>query len=539
MIRIDKIAIWVAFLFVIAACQNRKDTGNEAITDRPNILFAIADDASFPHMGAYGADWIDTPAFDLVAKNGILFMNAYTPNAKCAPSRAAILTGRNSWQLEEAANHWPHFPQKFKVYTEVLAGQGYFTGSTGKGWAPGIAKTKEGEPRHLAGQPYQKKTTDPPTSEISSTDYAANFQAFIDEKPDDKPFSFWYGALEPHRGYEWRSGIEKGEMSTNQINSVPGFFPDNDTVRTDMLDYGFEIEHFDDHLGRMLKILEERGELENTVVVVTSDNGMPFPRAKGQAYEFSNHLPLAIMWPAGINRPGRKVADFVSFIDFAPTFLELAGTTPTNTGMQSITGRSLVDIFESTKSGDVVPNRDHVLVGKERHDVGRPNDQGYPIRGIVTDDFLYVHNFKTERWPAGNPRTGYLNTDGSPTKTWILDHQNAPSYSMYWEQSFGKRPASELYDLQKDSANMMNLLNQQENSEAYRETAEQLRQRLFEELKRQGDPRMLGNGHVFDGYIYADSSNQNFYRRYMSRELDKSDAGWVNPSDFESKESEM
>jgi len=86
----------------------------------PNILFAIADDASFPHMGAYGTDWVDTPAFDQVAHEDLLFTRAYTPNAKCAPSRASILTGRNSWQLEAAANHWPYFPAAFKTYAEAL-----------------------------------------------------------------------------------------------------------------------------------------------------------------------------------------------------------------------------------------------------------------------------------------------------------------------------------------------------------------------------------------------------------------------------------
>src|SRR5690606_3009331 len=116
------------------------------------------------------------------------------------------------------------------------------------------------------------------------------------------------------------------------------FWPDNDTVRADMLDYAYEIEYFDQHLQRMLDILEARGELENTLVVVTADNGMPFPRTKGQEYEYSNHLPLAVMWPAGISSPGREVNDFVSFIDFSPTFLELAEVEAAGSGMQPITG---------------------------------------------------------------------------------------------------------------------------------------------------------------------------------------------------------
>ncbi len=104
---------------------------------RPNILFAVADDWGFGHAGAYGCKWIDTPAMDRVAREGILFNQAYTPNAKCSPSRACIITGRNPWQLKEAGNHWSVFPAEFKSFQEALGEQGYFTGMTGKGWGPG------------------------------------------------------------------------------------------------------------------------------------------------------------------------------------------------------------------------------------------------------------------------------------------------------------------------------------------------------------------------------------------------------------------
>ena len=95
---------------------------------RPNILFAVADDISFPHMGAYGPSWVSTPGFDRVAQEGLLFSRAYTPNAKCAPSRSIILTGRHSWQLGAAANHWPYFPEEFRTYAEALSEHGYHVG---------------------------------------------------------------------------------------------------------------------------------------------------------------------------------------------------------------------------------------------------------------------------------------------------------------------------------------------------------------------------------------------------------------------------
>jgi arylsulfatase A-like enzyme len=498
----------------------------EKAPPRPNILFCIADDASYPLMGAYGCSWIKTPAFDRVAKEGILFTNAYTPNAKCAPSRSCILTGRNSWQLEEAANHIPYFPAKFKTYAETLAEHGYHVGHTGKGWAPGVPGEIDGKKRELAGPAWQAKKSKPPAGGISPCDYAANFDEFLAARPEGEPFCFWYGGYEPHRGYEFGSGAAKGGKSLDDVSQVYPFWPDNETVRNDLLDYAFEVEHFDTHVGRMLDALEKLGELDNTLVLVTADNGMPFPRIKGQEYEYSNHLPLAAMWKGGIQKSGRTVDDFVSFIDFAPTFLELAGVKPIQSGMQPCEGRSLSDIFSSPKSGVVNPERDHVLIGKERHDVGRPHDWGYPIRGIVKDGFLYLRNFEPTRWPAGNPETGYLNTDGSPTKTECLKARTTPGMEKYWQESFGKRPAEELFRIASDRDCMSDLAANPD----YAEVKQRLETQMIDELKKQGDPRMFGRGYIFDQYEYADPQ-RDFYERYMSGE--KLKAGWVNPSDFE------
>ena len=496
---------------------------------KPNILFVIADDASFPHMGAYGTSWVKTPAFDRIAAGGILFTNAYTPNAKCSPSRSAILTGRNSWQLEEAANHVPFFPEKFMSFIEVLGDYGYNTGFTGKGWAPGNPGEKDGKPRELTGPRFQKFSLDPPTSAISINDYTKNFEDFLEAQSDDEPFFFWYGSTEPHRVYEFQSGVNKAGKNLTDITVVPAFWPDIDSVRHDMLDYAMEIEYFDHHLQQMIEVLEKRGELENTLIIVTSDNGMPFPRVKGNAYEWSHHMPFAVMWPDGIKQPGRTVDDFISFIDIAPTVLELAEISPLEVGMPEITGKSLLDIFNSNLSGRIEKYRNAVIIGQERHDVGRPNDVGYPIRGIITDGYVYLYNFETDRWPAGNPETGYLNTDGSPTKTVILNRRKVPDSASYWSESFGKRPTEELYLKKTDPECMNNLSLHPEHQSA----KEALKKQLFEQLGAEGDPRMFGRGEVFDEYPYADPNTANFYSRYLKGETPK--AGWVNETDFENE----
>ena len=516
------------FSGLILAAGTSALTGCGQVTGKtaplPNILFCISDDQSFPHAGAYGCTWVKTPAFDRVAREGILFTNAYTPNAKCAPSRSTILTGRNPWQLEEAANHVPYFPAKFRTFPEVLLESGYFTGFTGKGWAPGDPGKINGKRRELTGPGFQQHKLIPPAKNISNNDYAANFEAFLDANTEGKPFFFWYGSTEPHRAYEYGAGVSKGGKALSDISRIPGCWPDNDTVRNDMLDYAFEIEHFDSQLGKMLAILGKRGLLENTIVVVTSDNGMPFPRVKGNSYERANHLPLAVMWPEGIRIPGRVVSGFISFIDFAPTFLELAGVDPVTAGMQPVTGRSIVPILKNNEADGA---RDYMLLGRERTDLGRPADAGYPIRGIIREGYIYLRNYEPGRWPAGNPETGYMDCDGSPSKTWILNDRRIKGKSYWWDMNFGKRSGEELYQIAGDPDCLLNLAS----DPAQTERLNNLKSLMEDELKKQGDPRMFGQGHIFDEYPYSEPERIRFYERFMAGEPVK--ANWIEETDIE------
>lgn len=516
------VTMMLAFCFCVASAQDS--------VKQPNILFCIADDASWQHMSAYSqATWVNTPNFDQVAKEGLLFTNAYTPNAKCAPSRASILTGRNPWQLEEAGNHNPYFPAKFITFMEALDKNGYHVGYTGKGWAPGVSVDKNGKPRTLTGKQYSdiKIETSTLTKNISALDYPANFEAFLNDKSKDQPFVFWFGSFEPHRAYEYGSGVEKGGKKLSDIDIVPDFWIDNDTVRNDMLDYALEVEYFDTQLGKMLHVLEKAGELENTIIVVTSDNGMPFPRVKGHVYEYDNHLPLAIMWKNQIPNPGRTINEYVSFIDFAPTFLEAAGLGEKESNMQTIQGKSLMTVLKSKTDK---PIRDFVLLGRERTDVGRPHDQGYPVRAIVKGNFIYQKNYEPDRWPSGNPETGYMDTDGGPTKTTLLNANRNGQYQDLWLLSFGKKPAEELYQIDVDPFSMNNLAS----DPSYNEVKNALESQMEAELKAQKDPRMFGKGNMFDKYPYSRTDLANFYERFMNGE--KMKTSWIEISDFEPSE---
>jgi hypothetical protein len=182
-------------------------------------------------------------------------------------------------------------------------------------------------------------------------------------------------------------------------------------------------------------------------------------------------------------------------------------------------------IITSNRSGQIEKDRDYVLVGKERHDTGRPNDVGYPIRGIFKDSMLYLKNFEVDRWPSGNPETGYLNTDGSPTKTEILKARRSGDNTYYWKTNFGKRAAEELYNISKDPFCMNNLAG----NLGYAILKSQLKIEMESKLTAQGDLRMLGYGHLYEQYPFT--RNGNFYGRFMAGE--RTEAGWVNESDFE------
>ena len=497
---------------------------------RPNILLFVFDDASYEHFKANGSKWVNTPGFDRVAKEGILFKNFYTPNAKCAPSRSSMLTGLYPWQLKEAGNHLGFFPSEFRVITEALADNGYRTGHTGKPWGPGIAKKANGEARLLTGIPYQKRVTNPPTTGISGIDYTANFFDFLAGNNEDEPWFFWCGGWEPHRAYEFGSGASKGSKSIGVIDKVPAYLPDTDSVRHDLLDYGYELEYFDSHIERIVAGLRARGELDNTLIIVTSDNGMPFPRSKGYSFDSSNHLPMAVMWPKGIKSPGRTVANYHSTVDLVPTFLELSRTSVKISGMCQPAGKSMVSTLKDGSKGDS-SDKGVLYFGRERNDFGRPQNQGYPSRSVMKDDFLYIINFKPDRFPAGNPETGYLDVDGSPSKTAILNMKRSGANSWFYGQSFGLRPKEELYYLANDRDCINNLA---ENSK-YAEIKERLKSSLLKKLHSQKDPRVLGQGDVFDNYPFMSADYWNFWERVQSKEIKDpaSKTTWVEPTDYE------
>ncbi len=449
--------------------------------ERPNILFCIADDWGWPHASAYGDPVVETPAFDRIAREGVLFEHAYVSSPSCTPSRNAILTGQYHWRLGPGANLWSWLDVSHPVYPLLLEEAGYHVGSWRKSWGPGKLELGGYTDKHPAGQPYP-----------------GGLQSFLDARPDEAPFCFWLGSHDPHRGYKLASGRASG-MDIDRVK-VPGFYPDVQQIRSDIADYYFEVQRFDRDVAAALQLLEDRGELEKTLVVITGDHGMPFPRCKSNIYEMGVRVPLAIRWGSELKgRPqeilGGKFSGFVSLTDLAPTFLAAAGlsTPPVMTGQALLP--ELVD-----SSGE--SSREHVVYGMERHTAGRPGHVGYPCRGVRTPSWSYIRNYAPDRWPAGDPPQ-YADCDPhtgagkAVTKTWILENREGDGEQFY-QLCFGKRPAEELYDMQADPDQLNNLATNPE----FAEQKIKLARLLDEDLASSGDPRATGGGDEFDRYPY-------------------------------------
>lgn len=461
---------------------------------RPNILFCISDDQSWLHTSIGGDNIVKTPHFDRVAKEGLLFRNAFTSCPSCAPSRAAILTGQDFWRLEEGGLLMGRLKTKFKIYTRLLLDSGYQVGFTGKGYQPGATDYRRPGP---TGDAFAGKKSKPLAKGMNNNDYAGNFDAFLEQRDKSKPFCFWYGGTEPHRKYEFKSGAKSGMKLENV--KVPPFFADSEDVRHDILDYYLEIQWFDTHLGRMLKTLEEAGALENTLVIVTSDNGMPFPRAKATAYNYGVHMPLAIRWGGGINKPGRVIYDFVNHTDFAPTFLQAAGLPIP----EEMTGQSLMPLFQTEKDGWVEDSRQYTVSGLERHVWARPKGVCYPRRVIHTKEYVYIRNYEPERWPMGCPdftasHQGFFgDIDAGPTKTYMMAHKTSEADKKAYDMSFGKLPAEELYAIETDPEQLVNLAGNPER----KAVKEKLSKQLQDHLTQRKDPRALGQS-PWDDYPF-------------------------------------
>ncbi len=359
--------------FALSSCTSDQSAN---VKKPPNILIAISDDQSWAHAGAYGSPFVKTPAFDRVAREGVLFSNAIAPSPGCAPSRGALALGRYPWQNGRAGNHQSLWPEQYKTLADRLQENGYHTGFTGKGvgpffWALGGRETDP------AGEEYQPSPNRSAVRLHQRHRLRGEFRTFSRESAwRESPSISGTAPTNPIDG----SSRERERLPEKRPQQavVPSFLPDAAPVRTDLLDYANEIEWFDRHLGRMIDKLKSIGELENTIIIVTSDNGMAFPAAKANCREYGIHVPLAVRWDAGAV-PGRVVDDLISFVDILPTIAEATELQLPDT--TRLAGKSFLDILRSNQQGQVDLARTAVFSGRERHSSSRYYNLSYPAPG--------------------------------------------------------------------------------------------------------------------------------------------------------------
>lgn len=450
-------------LLVMLTGLHFKPQNTNLLAKRPNILFCIADDWSGDHASVYGDKTVSTPTFDRMAKEGALFKRAFCATPSCSPSRASILTGQYPHRLEEGGNLWGSLSIRYPNYTQLLEKQGYLVGISRKGWGPGN-DTIGGYKHNPAGQTYK------------------NFEEFYAKKSVNQPFCYWFGSTDPHRPYEKGSG-EKIGLRVESVQ-VPPCFPDVPEVRRDILDYYFEVQRFDKEVGNIIQFLEQKGELENTIVVITSDNGMPFPRAKANLYDLGTKMPLVVAWKARI-KGGKVINEMVNLIDLAPTFLQAAGLRVP----KEMSGKSLLPLLEGKRKENLEKVQ---FLERERHAYVRPNNVGYPSRAVRTNQFLYIANFEPTLYPAGNPEFIYTvgkygDCDNSPTKSYILENKDKPEVAPFYRLAFEKRTEEELYDLEKDPVQLNNVVE----NPTYAKELDKLRTMLRKWQKQTQDPRYI------------------------------------------------
>jgi N-sulfoglucosamine sulfohydrolase len=513
-------------LLLSGACSN-------AFADqRPNIVFAFADDWG-RHAGIYSEvdgpgtenDIAQTPNFDRLSREGVLFTNAFVNAPSCTPCRSSILSGQHFWRTGRGAIlQGAVWDDNIPSWPLLLKADGYHIGYTFKVWSPGKPinapfgsnenKYSDGGRQFNGFSQYVTKAVESGKTAKEAKQFLinqvrTNFQSMLKDK-EGKPFAYWFGPTNVHRKWIKGSGKRIWNIDPDGLKGkLPKFLPDVAEVREDFADYLGEAAAFDTALGALIDELKTAGVYDNTIIVVSGDHGPAgFPHGKCNLYDFGTRVPLCIAGP-GING-GRIVQDFTTLPDLAPTFLAAA-----NVSIPSVmTAQSLWPTLKSQASGLVDPTRTEVFTGRERHvATARAGNLPYPQRAIRNKDYLYIINFKPDRFPLGDPRNlndgntpptldrltnntfcTLADEDAGPTKAWIVTNRKNPDVKPFFDNAYGKRPMEELYDLKVDPHQLNNVASHRE----YHSLKNSLKNKLLGTLRETKDPRMVNDGEYFD-----------------------------------------
>lgn len=386
-----------------------------AKTRRPNFIFYITDDISWNDLACYGHPVAQTPALDAMAQEGVVFENAYLTISSCSPSRCSIITGRYPHNTGAPELHTA-LPTDQAVFPQRLREAGYYTLLSGKNHMGDVRRAFDVIDR---GQ-------GPGAQE--------NWVELLRDRPKDKPFFFWLASKDAHRGWTFTGEAPRYDPDAMR---VPPYLYDGPKTRQDLADYFHEVSRCDYYAGKLREELERQGIADNTYVVFCGDNGRPFPRCKTRLYDDGIKTPL-IVWAPGQLAPARTEA-FVSSVDFAATFLDLAGLEP----MPTSQGVSFKPLLEDPAAAV----RDYVFAEHNWH-VFQAHE-----RMVRWRDWVYIRNAWPERMN--------LCVEGAP---------EFPAGEELWQaEEDGKlkpeqrdiflkpRPAEELYNVAQDPDQLDNL----------------------------------------------------------------------------------
>ncbi|MFO0940371.1 MAG: sulfatase [Pirellulales bacterium] len=444
--------------------------------DRPNILFLLSDDHSAPYLGCLGYPALRTPALDKLAKEGILYDRFFTSCPQCVPSRAALMTGRSPVALRMVRFTSP-LPGDIPALPDLLRDKaGYFTGIAGRSYhLDGPATNAQKNAAPVMGEVMDrmnlrtfKERADYVEKAGGMTNFGGKLEKFLDQVPANKPWFFWLGFSDPH--HVWETVSSKGKIDPAKI-SLPAHLPDLPGVREDLAAYLQEVEHLDEDVDSVLKILEKHGLANNTLVIFLGDNGMAMPHGKGYLTDPGINTPCIVRWP-GVTKPGQVAHNLLSGEDFTPTMMEIAGIEP----LKEMSGIS----FAKQLRGQQFQPRKYVFAERGPHggDGGMKPDVGANTfdlaRCVRSDNFKLIYNCT----PHGAVRP----VDSANNQSWKqMEAANAAGkLSDEFVRAYFTSPRKtfELYNLQNDPAELNNLAGDPQ----YRDVELDLKRALTEKM---------------------------------------------------------
>ncbi|MES2465595.1 MAG: sulfatase-like hydrolase/transferase [Armatimonadota bacterium] len=428
----------LALLFLIPLLAARAQEKQE----KPNILFLLSDDHSYPYLSCYGDTNVTTPHLDRLAAEGMKFHRFFTAAPQCVPSRAALLTGRSPVAARITRFSSP-LPRDVETFPERLRREaGYFVGVCGRTYhLDGYNLGGFVEKNNLKTFPerFDYVRTGSDTAAITQMD------EFLKQKPRDKPFCLWVNFSDPHHPWNAPAAFRPDPVSLK----LPPHFPDLPGVRSQLADHCAEVNRVDATVGKVLTLLKEKGLEKNTIVVFCGDNGQALPHGKGSLYDPGLNVPFLVRWP-GVVGPGGESHALLLGEDLAPTLLGAVGVTAS---AQS-SGLSFLPLLK----GESFTPRRQIFAERGPHGsapvtVGMKSS-GYDLaRCVRTERYKLIYN--------ATPWIPYGPVDSAGGAAWKEIEQShssgalAPVLSATYFTT--PRPVYELYDLAADPSELSNL----------------------------------------------------------------------------------